>query len=265
MHNAAFRAVKMDWRYELLETPGEVLPRAVARLRREDCAGANVTVPHKEAIVPWLDEVGERARTIGAVNTIVNRRGELIGENTDGDGFLQALREAQVDLRNAHVVILGAGGAARAAAVVAAESGAARIVILNRTPARAESLARFLRERFSNVTIDVNARDLLKSANLVVNATPVGLSPRVNESPMPGAFPHGAVAFDLVYRPAQTRFLRDAASAGARTIGGLGMLVHQGAAAFKLWTGRDAPIEVMFQAARQALNGVEDAAFPYGR
>jgi shikimate dehydrogenase len=134
---------------------------------------------------------------------------------------------------------------------------------LNRTPARAESLARFLRERFSNVTIAVNAPDLLTSANLIVNATSMGLAPRVNESPMPGEFPPGAVVFDLVYRPAQTRFLRDAASTGARTIGGLRMLVHQGAAAFKLWTGRDAPVELMFQAARQALNGAEDAAFPY--
>ena len=259
MQNAAFRALGIDWRYELLETPRADLARSVARLRSVDCAGANVTIPHKEAIVGLLDGVTERARQIGAVNTIVRRDGKLIGDNTDGDGFIRCLRDAGVDPRNKLVAILGAGGAARAVAVAVAGLGAARIVILNRTLARAESLAAFLRAGFSHVAVAVNDVSALVHSDLIVNATSVGMSPREDESPMPVAFPRGVVAVDLVYRPAETKFLCDAARAGAQTIGGLGMLVHQGAAAFKLWTGRDAPVDVMTAAAEMALRNTQHA------
>lgn len=256
MQNAAFRAVGLDWRYALLETPPAELAGVVARLRAADCVGANVTIPHKQAIVELLDGMTACARSIGAVNTIIKRDGALIGDNTDGYGFAQALRDAKVDPRNKQIAILGAGGAARAAAVTLAELGAARIVILNRTTSRAESLADFLCASFPNAAITVNDERALAKANLIVNATSVGMSPHVDESPMPVAFPRAVVVFDLVYRPAETRFLREAACAGAQTIGGFGMLVHQGAAAFKLWTERDAPVDVMFDAAQRALNGV---------
>jgi shikimate dehydrogenase len=255
MHNTAFRALDLDWRYELLETPREKLPEVLTRLRADDCVGANVTVPHKEAIIHFLDDLGESARKIGAVNTIVKRDGKLIGENTDVYGFAQALRDARVNPRDARVVILGAGGAARAATFALGEGCAASIVILNRTAPRAAMLADTLRQHFPQLALAVNAIDALDDADIIANATSVGMSPRINESPMPYgcAFPRGAVAFDLVYRPTQTQFLRDAERAGARTIGGLGMLVHQGAAAFKLWTGHDAPAEVMFKAAQRQL------------
>jgi shikimate dehydrogenase len=259
MQNAAFCAVGLDWEYKLLEIPPAELGVVIARLRADDFAGANVTIPHKEAVVDLLDDLTNRARKIGAVNTVLKRDGKLIGDNTDGYGFAQALRGANVDPRNRQVVILGAGGAARAVGVTLAESGAARIAIVNRTAPRAESLAGFLRASFTDIPITANDEMALADAYLFVNATSVGMSPHSDASPFPIAFRRGAVAFDLVYRPADTRFLNEAARAGAQTIGGLGMLVHQGAAAFTLWTGRDAPINVMFQAAEAALREPEHA------
>lgn len=254
MQNAAFAALGLDWRYELLETSRENLPSAVARLRREDSAGANVTIPHKQAIIEWLDGVSDRAHRIGAVNTLVLRDGKLFGDNTDGQGFLQSLRDADVDLRHKRVALLGAGGGARAVAVSMAEAGAARIVLLNRTAAHAEALADSLRALFPGLEIVVNPANTLDGVDLIVNATPVGMYPDVDQTPLPKPIPPGAVVFDLVYRPAQTRLMREAANAGAQAHGGLGMLVLQGSAAFTLWTGREAPLEVMLEAARAALS-----------
>lgn len=266
MHNAAFHALSLGWNYEPLHTPREGLQATVARLRTEECAGANVTMPHKEAVIEFLDALSVSARQVGAVNTIVKRAGRLIGANTDVYGFAQALRRARVQVRGQHAVILGAGGAARAAVCALAAAGIARVTIVNRTAARAEALAADLRRRFPRLGLDVNGTDALTradtfaplSASLIVNATGVGMSPRTHESPLPrGAiFPRGAVAFDLVYRPLRTRFLREAERAGALGVEGIDMLVFQGAAAFRLWTGRDAPVDVMFAAARNALGGV---------
>jgi shikimate dehydrogenase len=253
LQNAAFAALDLDWRYELLETAREDLDSAVARLRREDSAGANVTIPHKQAVVAWLDSVSDRARRIGAVNTLVKREGKLFGDNTDGQGFLESLRDAHVDLQDKVVALLGAGGAARAVAFSIAEAGAARIAILNRTAAHAEALADSLQAFFPSLELGVNPADTPAVVDLIVNATSVGMYPDTDRTPLPVPVPPGAVVFDLVYRPAQTRLMREAANAGARTLGGMGMLVHQGAAAFTLWTGRKAPLEVMFEAARAAL------------
>ncbi len=257
MQNAAFRALDLNWRYELLETPREDLRAAVTRLRANDCAGANVTIPHKQAVVEWLDDLSENAHRIGAVNTIVKHADRLIGENTDGYGFLQSLRDARFDTRGARVAILGAGGAAHAVAFAAADAGAASLAVVNRTEAHAVRLADALRQHFPQLAITVNRREAIKDATLIVNATSVGMSPDGHASPMPGEFPRDAAAFDLVYRPAHTRFLRDAERAGARTIGGIGMLAHQGAAAFRLWAGRDAPVDVMTAAAAAALRETE--------
>lgn len=255
IHNAALRAVGLDWRYELMETRPDEVPAAVARLRAADCAGANVTIPYKERIGEWLDGLGESARRIGAVNTVIKRDGKLIGENTDGIGFMQALRDAHIDPHRARVVILGAGGAARAIAFALAEAGAQSIVVLNRTPRRARLVVDLLSRHFPQLELGLNLAGALRSADMIVNATPVGMSPKPYESPLPtgSGVPRGTVVFDLVYCPAETQFLRDAARVGARPLGGLGMLVHQGAATFKLWTGREPPLEVMFDAARLAL------------
>ena len=253
MQNAAFAALGMNWEYALLSLPREDLPRALARVRQDDCIGLNVTIPHKAAMFALLDDVGESARRIGAVNTLVKRDGKLIGENTDAYGFIQSLRDARVEPRGMHVAVLGAGGAARAVVFALAEAGAASIAIVNRTASRAALLGDTLKHEFPRLDISVNTIESLQNANLIVNATSVGMSPNVDNSPMPCAFPRQAIAFDLVYRPLQTRFLRDAERSGAQTINGLGMLVHQGAASFKLWTGRDAPVHVMFQAASREV------------
>jgi shikimate dehydrogenase len=256
MQNAAFGASGLDWQYELLRTPRARLKETVARLRQDDCAGANVTVPHKEAVVEFLDDLTDHARKIGAVNTIVNRDGKLLGENTDVHGFTQALRESSVELRGARAVILGAGGAARAAVFALAIQNAERITIMNRTESRAQKLADDARAQFPKLAVEVNSVAAFATAHLIVNATSVGMSPNANASPMQWLFPRGAAAIDLVYRPLQTQFLREAERAGARPIGGVTMLVHQGAAAFTLWTGRDAPVELMLDATVKALRNL---------
>lgn len=248
MHNAAFQALGLEARYELLETPPAKLRDALARVRADDCIGANVTIPHKESVIEYLDAVDEWARTMGSVNTLINRAGKLIGASTDGEGFLRALREAHVPVQDARVVVLGAGGSARAVVFVLANLGVASITILNRTPARAQRLAELVRAHFS---IDITANDerAIEHATLIVNTTPAGALP-------PGTcFPPNAVVFDLVYR--RTDFLRAAERAGAQTIDGLGMLVYQGAASFRLWTGRDAPVPIMWQAVTTPVHNAQ--------
>lgn len=257
MQNTALRACGLAWQYELLETPHTQLARVMQRLRADDCAGANVTIPHKQAVIEYLDEVTPTARCIGAVNTIIKRDGKLIGDNTDAYGVLQVLRDARVELRGARVVVLGAGGAARAAVFALADAGVASIGIINRTESRALALGDALRQHAPHLEVTVNQNDALTRAHLVINATCVGMVPHTDESPLPAhvRLPCNVVVFDMVYRPRETRLLREAACAGAQTISGLGMLVHQGAAAFTLWTGRAAPVRVMFDAAQRALEG----------
>ncbi len=254
MHNAAFRALGLDWEYQLLPTPVELLPHAVERLRDDDCAGANVTIPHKVAILAHLDAISDRARRLGAANTIVKRRGALIGDNTDTEGFLRPLIDSGIDLVGARTVILGAGGAARAVAFALADSGVSSIVLINRTASRARALSEDI-SRYFRVHITVGDLAQINRAQLIVNATSVGMAPLAHASPLPpGAnIPAGAVAYDLVYRPRHTLFLQQAERAGARTIDGLGMLVRQGAASLELWTGATAPVETMLNAAGQAL------------
>lgn len=255
MHNAAFHALGMDWQYELLETPHENLPQAIARLRESDCAGANVTVPHKQAVMELLDEICDNARRIGAVNTIINRSGKLIGDNTDGVGFIGSLLEGHIHPRNSSAVILGAGGGACAVANALASEGAREIVINNRNGARAAELADRLHAQFPDLRLAINWIQAVSQTNILINATSMGMSPSIADSPMPRdqQFSPRTIVVDLVYKPLETKFLSDAKRAGSRTINGLGMLVHQGAAAFKLWANRDAPIAIMRDAAYAAL------------
>lgn len=255
IHNTAFRVLGLNWEYELLETPREKLKETCDRLRADDCAGANVTVPHKQAVMELLDGVSETARTIGAVNTLVTRDGKLFGENTDAEGFIAALKESRINPRHACVVILGAGGAACAVAFALAAAGAREITLVNRTASRATELADRLHTKYPDLRLAINWREAIGDANILINATSVGMWPNITDSPLPPAIvisPH-SVVIDLIYNPPQTRFLWDAKRAGAWTTNGLSMLIHQGAASFKLWTGREAPIQVMFDAARKEL------------
>jgi shikimate dehydrogenase len=254
--SAAFHHCGLDVRYELWDTPAEGLATRVATLRNPDCLGANVTIPHKEAVIPLLDELGGQSARVGAVNTIVNRDGRLFGFNTDGPGFVDALRhEASFDPSGRSVALLGAGGAARGIAFALAEARAARIAIVNRTSERARRLAADVGAADAEaVALDTPAG--LGAYDCVVNCTSVGMA----GGPAPADLPcdvsilrPGALAVDIVYVPEETPFLRAARAAGHPTLGGLPMLIYQGARAFELWTGARAPVEVMFEAARNAL------------
>ncbi|MGC9333775.1 MAG: shikimate dehydrogenase [Anaerolineae bacterium] len=260
MHNAAFERLGLDWLYVLLPAEPGNLQAVVDALRQEPFRGANVTVPHKQAIMAYLDGVTEAVRGIGAVNTIIADRGRLTGHNTDGDGFLAALREAGFEPAGRQALVLGAGGAARSVVCALASEGCA-VTIHNRSIARARQLVEEMQHLglegpITWVQGEVGlARLDLGAFELLVNATSAGMWPRTDASPWPGGLvlPSHWTVFDLVYNPAETRLLARARSAGAKAVGGLEMLVHQGALAFALWTGQDAPVEVMRAAARQAI------------
>jgi shikimate dehydrogenase len=261
MQNSALRARGFrDWRYEKLALPPDKMETMINAVRADECVGANVTIPHKQSIIPFLDELSDTARGIGAVNTIVKRANKLIGENTDAEGFLESLRTRHIRPRHTHVMIFGAGGAAAAVAFALAREGARQIVLINRTTARAAELADHLHELFPRLEIAVNWWEPLCDMNLVVNASAVGMSPNSEESPLPSGrvVPRGALVYDLVYNPSETRFLKEAAHIGARCVGGLEMLINQGALSFELWTGREAPVRTMWLEAKRAL----DQQFP---
>lgn len=255
MQQAALDHLDLDMRYLVWETPPEAIAERMAFLRRPENLGANVTVPHKEAVVPLMDGLDPLARRIGAVNTIVDREGRLLGHNTDAQGFLWALREAGFEPTGKRALLLGAGGAGRAVAVALVEADVESLIIVNRTLGRAEALAGELEPRATALAWD-ERHAAAATADLIVNATSMGMrgGPAPQESPISAsAIPPHALAYDLVYNPMMTSFLAQAERAGARTLGGLAMLVYQGAAAFEIWTGRMAPIEVMMTAAKRAL------------
>ena len=258
---AALDALGVEATYEAWDTPPEEIAIVVERLRSGDLLGANVTVPHKVAVMRLVDRPDALAERVGAVNTVVNRNGVLEATNTDVAGILRTFEGAEVPLAGKQIALIGAGGAARAVVVAMRQAGAARVTVINRTQARAEELAPLAGDeldlRFAPLDAsDATFRSSLRNADVVVQSTSVGMrhGPGEGQSPVPsGAIGAGQVAFDLVYVPEETPFLQDAAAHGAVAIGGLDMLVHQGAASFQLWTGMAAPLEVMFQAARAAL------------
>ncbi len=259
MHNAAFRALGLNWHYLLLPVAPEDVGDAVRGIRALRFAGCNVTVPHKQAVVPFLDEVSPTARAIGAVNTILNRDGRLMGENTDAEGFLRALREAGFEPRGQQALVIGAGGAARAVVYALLRAGA-NVWLTNRTQARAIALAESMQGvghtpprlvPFARQAVQTT----LETVSLLVNATSVGMVPHTEAVPLPEGvrLPAHLTVNDLVYTPRQTRLLRLTADAGARPVDGVGMLLHQGAAAFEQWTGHPAPLDVMRAALEDAL------------
>lgn len=253
---AALDALGVDGVYGRWEVPPDGVGEFVRGLRDGGARGVNVTVPHKEAVIPFLDEVDDWAADAGAVNTIVNRGGRLTGHNTDGLGFLRALREeAGFEPAGQTALILGAGGAARGIVLALARAGVRRMVIANRTVARAERLAALAQDNgvpAAAVSLSPGAADAASAAALIVNCTSMGMlhGPDETGSPLPAAaIPPAALVNDLVYNPLRTPLLRAAETAGAATLGGLGMLVYQGAASFEMWLERTAPTAVMMQAA----------------
>ena len=258
---AAFDHLDIAVKYEHWPTSPDGLVTRVTGLQAPTVLGANVTIPHKEACVPLMDEVHPLVRKVGALNTIHNDEGVLRGYNTDVEGFLRGLAEAGFDAAGCRAVIAGAGGAARAVVVALAEAGAARVTVVNRTTERAEKLVADLSSLAGGTTLEAapdyrETWERVAEADLLVNCTSLGTAgtPEEDRSPMPPDLIRSqTLVYDLVYRPAQTPLLRDARAAGARTMGGLPMLIYQGAASFKIWTGKDAPIDVMFEAAGKAL------------
>jgi shikimate dehydrogenase len=257
IHNAAFAELGLLARYELWPTTAADLAERVASLRAEHILGANVTLPHKVAVLELLDRLDSEVRAIGAANTIIREAdGTLTGANTDAPAFLASLREdGGYEPAGQAAVILGASGAARAAAVALVGAGIARLCVVNRSLEKAEALLDDVLAAanagpllFALTPGDAELADTLASAGLVVNATSVGW--HGDETPLPAELlPPGALIFDLVYR--STRLLRDAAERGARPLDGAGMLVRQAALAFERWTGRPAPLDVMRAAMKQ--------------
>lgn len=254
MHNAAFEALGLvDWEYTAMSIPPDIPRHAVEEPRRHGFIGLNVTIPFKEAVMSYV-RPDEKARAIGAVNTIDFRTNT--GTNTDVDGFIQDLHAHDVPLLGQRVLVLGAGGAARAAVYGLWQQGA-MLGVVNRTTQRAHEMLTHLTLAGGVQGVEVLA---LQDApawqpDLIVNCTSVGLYPQVDASPWEDAvpFPQGVAVYDMIYRPRVTRFMQQAQAAGGRTIDGLGMLVRQGALAFELWTGQPAPIDVMFATVESAL------------
>jgi shikimate dehydrogenase len=265
MHNAAFRKLGLDYIYIPFRVKPEELPRAVAGLKALNVRGFNVTIPHKVSVIPLLDGLDPLADKIGAVNTVVNKDGELRGYNTDASGFLRALLGRGIEPRDKNIVILGAGGAARAISYILAEEGA-HLTILNRKLELdwAENIGQLIREDLGREVrvMELTPRRLataLEGAGILVNATSVGMSPAGGKSPVPARLLHRRlVVFDIVYNPIMTRLLREAREAGARVIGGVDMLAWQGALAFEKWTSQAAPLALMRRQAVKMLEGHED-------
>jgi len=264
MHNAAFEALGLDYAYLALRVPQAALEGAIASARVINMAGMNVTHPHKINILSLLDELDESAELVGAVNTVKNDRGRLIGYNTDGAGAVRALEGEVGKLAGRKVLLLGAGGAARAIAFSLVKAGA-ELTIANRTASRAKELATVIKR---NSGVDVGQTGIgrgelagaVERADILINATAVGMYPDVNRVLVTADMMHrGLIVNDIVYEPLQTRLLREAKKAGARTVTGLGMLIHQGALSFEIWTGRRAPIKVMAAAAKRELRRWERA------
>jgi shikimate dehydrogenase len=256
MMNRAFRARGLPFVYLAFDVSPQELETAVRGMQALGFRGWNVTIPHKVAILEYLDEVEETAREIGAVNTVVSRDGRLIGYNTDSEGYLRSLvDETGLELAGQRVLILGAGGAARAVAHALAVAGVESITIANRTREKAERLAASLGRK-----VDARALSLAEVARvagettLLVQTTSVGMYPETEAIPIdPSLLHEGMTVSDLIYRPRKTLLLREAEARGARVHGGLGMLLHQAALAFEKWMGRAAPVDVMRDALEEAM------------
>jgi shikimate dehydrogenase len=265
IHNVAFKKLGLDYFYLPFRVRAEELSQAVDGLRALNIQGFNVTIPHKVTIIPMLDGLDPLAEKIGAVNTVVNTDGNLRGYNTDAAGFLQPLLERGIEPSGKDVVVLGAGGASRAISYILAERDA-HLTILNRQLELdwAEELAHRIYHDFEKEVrvLELSFEHLatvLEGADILINATSVGMSPHSQESPVPAELlKSDLVVFDIVYNPVRTKLLKEAQAAGARTIEGIDMLVWQGALAFEKWTGQTAPFDVMRKEAIKALERYED-------
>jgi shikimate dehydrogenase len=259
IHNAAFNHLKLDFVFLAFRVKAADLETAVRGMRGLGIHGLNVTMPHKSAVIGYLDEVDPAVKFLGSANTILNEDGKLSGFNTDGVGALNALRENGAELSEKKVLLLGAGGAAKAIAFSFAQE-AGSLCILNRVPEKAAVLADALNRVFGKKIVggalSSNAvQKNLQDADILVNATSVGMHPNVNQSLVaPQWLKPNLAVMDIVYNPVETKLAKDAKAADAKVISGVEMLIYQGAASFEIWTGKSAPIEVMRRAALNKLS-----------
>jgi shikimate dehydrogenase len=257
IHNAAFSSLGMNWAYVPLRVPSGELGSAVRGLCAAGFRGFNVTIPHKLEAVSYMDELREPAGLLEAVNTVVCDGGVIVGHNTDVEGFRAFLEEASVEAGGSSVLLVGAGGASRAVALALAEEGAARIFVMNRTPRKSAELLALLKRatpatEISVRTFDLEGSQVLGECDIVVNCTPLA-GPETDQLPLDyEGFSAGKWAIDLKYTKGENAFLAEASARKARTADGEGMLIHQAAASFALWTGRPAPLGEMRQAYRSA-------------
>lgn len=259
MQEAAFRATGLNWRYLTIQVKPDDLADAIKGVRAFGMRGINLTIPHKVEVMQYLDEIAPDAEKIGAVNTVRRVGDHLIGENTDGKGFLRSLQvDAHFDPAGKRIVILGAGGASRAIGTELALAGAADLIVVNRTPLRGEDMVNDVRYRTGAPIAYMPWKETFavgQDVDLLVNATSIGLYPHVDDMPdvnLESARPDLLVC-DVVFNPVETAFLRAARERGLPTLDGLSMLVYQGVIGFELWTGRDAPEAVMKAALKEAL------------
>ncbi|MCW4024298.1 MAG: shikimate dehydrogenase [Candidatus Bathyarchaeota archaeon] len=261
LQNAAFEASELDCVFLAFPVKTGQVKEALDGMRALEICGLNVTMPHKNAVIAYLDEIQEEAKFLKAVNTIHNQNGKLQGYNTDGVGAVNALKENGADPKGKRVLLLGAGGAARAIAFALTKE-ASEIVVLNRTESQATELANALTEATKKkISSDTLSSESLKGhlpkADILINATSVGMKPAL-QSPAPANLlkPDSAV-MDIVYNPVETQLAKDAKATGAKVVSGVEMLIYQGAAAFEIWTGQSAPVDVMRKAALNHLQKVQ--------
>jgi shikimate dehydrogenase len=263
MHNAGFKELGLDYTYVPFQVNPTDLKAAVNSLRTLNFKGANITVPHKEEVIDYLDEISEDAFLIGAVNTIVNNCGCLIGDNTDSKGFLAALKEAGVkDINKLKVVVLGAGGASKAGCIGLLRENVKQLVVANRTIRKAELLLENFKKPFKKTKLSICGLDMeclkeeFKDCDVLVNTTSVGMAGDCLKLPLE-SLKKGALVYDMVYNPPKTKLLKKAEKLGYKTKNGLSMLLYQGALGFEIWTKQKAPVEVMRKALTRAAYEVD--------
>jgi len=261
IHNAAFEALGIDYFFLAFKVKSAEVENAVRGMRALSILGLNVTMPHKNAVTKYLDEIDPTGRAIGSVNTLLNKDGRLFGFNTDGVGALNALEQNGVEPKGKKVLLLGAGGAAKAIAYTLSQE-ADELLILNRTPKPAAELAELLKQKFkkkiSAAELSPNTiKDNIADFDVLINATSVGMNPNVDQTPVaPEWLKPDLAVMDIVYNPVETRLAKDAKAVGAKVVSGVEMLIYQGAASFEIWTACKAPVEVMRKAALNHLRTV---------
>ncbi len=262
IHNAAFEALKINYVFLAFRVKSAEVENAVKGMRALSIHGLNVTMPHKNAVIKFLDEVDPTGKAIGSVNTILNKDGRLLGFNTDGVGALTALEQNGVELKGKKVLLLGAGGAAKAIAYTLSQD-ADELVILNRTPEPASELAGLLKQKFNKKIsadkLSPNAvKDNLGNSEVLINATSIGMKPNADQTPVaPEWLRPDLAVMDIVYNPIETKLAKDAKAAGAKVVGGVEMLISQGAVSFEIFTACKAPVAVMRKAALNHLRTVQ--------